>query len=85
MHLLRTIARHYAQQTGLESDDLQQVGCIGLIKVYNRYDSLRDGPFPSFAKQHIRGAIPHFLRDRVGLTRLPRAVEQWAMQMVLSS
>ena len=38
LHLVRSIARHYAQQTGLESDDLQQVGCLGLIKAYNSYD-----------------------------------------------
>ena len=85
LHLVRPIARHYAQQTGLESDDLLQVGCLGLIKAYNRYDAQRGAPFPSFAKPHIRGAILHFLRDRVGLIRLPRAVEERAMQMVRSS
>ena len=41
--------------------------------------------FSSFAKPHIRGAILHFLRDRVGLIRLPRTVEERAMQMVRSS
>ena len=68
LHLVQPIARHYAQQTGLESDDLLQVGCLGLIKAYNRYDAQRGAPFPSFAKPQIRGAILHFLRDRVGLT-----------------
>ena len=70
------------RQTGLESDDLLQVGCLGLIKAYNRYDAKRGAPFPSFAKPHIRGAILHFLRDRAGLIRLPRAVEERAMKMV---
>ena len=45
LHLVRPIARHYAQQTGLESDDLLQVGCLGLIKAYNRYDAQRGPPF----------------------------------------
>ena len=45
LHLVRSIARHYAQQTGLESDDLLQVGCLGLIKAYNRYDAQRGLPF----------------------------------------
>ena len=85
LHLVQPIARHYAQKTGLESDDLLQVGCLGLIKAYNRYDAQRGTPFPSFAKPHIRGAIVHFLRDRVGLIRLPRAVEERAMQMMRSS
>ena len=84
LHLVRPIARHYAQQTGLESDDLLQVGCLGLIKAYNRYDAQRGAPFPSFAKPHIRGAILHFLRDSVGLIRLPRAVEERAMRMMRS-
>ena len=54
-------------------------------QAYNRYDAQRGVPFPSFAKPHIRGAILHFLRDRVGLIRLPRAVEERAMQMMRSS
>ena len=82
LHLVRPIALHYAQQTGLESDDLLQVGCLGLIKAYNRYEAEQGAPFPSFAKPHIRGAILHFLRDRAGLVRLPRAVEERAMKMV---
>ena len=82
LHLVRPIAHHYAQQTGLESDDLLQVGCLGLIKAYSRYEAQRGTPFPSFAKPHIRGAILHFLRDRVGLIRLPRAVEERAMKMI---
>ena len=61
------------------------MGCLGLIKAYNRYDAQRGAPFPSCAKSHIRGAILHFLRDRVGLIRLPRAAEERAMQMVRSS
>ena len=82
LHLVRPIALHYAQQTGLESDDLLQVGCLGLIKAYNRYEAQRGAPFPSFAKPHIRGAILHFLRDRAGLIRLPRAVEERAIKMM---
>ena len=85
LHLVRPIALHYAQQTGLERDDLLQVGCLGLIKAYNRYEAQRGAPFPSFAKPHIRGAILHFLRDRAGLIRLPRAVEERAMKMVRDS
>ena len=58
------------------------MGYLGLIKAYNRYEAQRGAPFPSFAKPHIRGAILHFLRDRSGLIRLPRAVEERAMKMV---
>ena len=36
LHLVRPIARPYSQKTGLESDDLKQVGCLDMIKAYNR-------------------------------------------------
>ena len=56
-----------------------------LIKAYNRYDAQLGAPFPNFAKPHIRGAILHLFRDRIGLIRVPRAVEERAMQMVCRS
>ena len=85
LHLVRPIARHYAQQTGQDHDDLLQVGYLGLIKACNRFEPQRGNSFPSFAKPHIRGAILHFLRDKVGLIRLPRAVEERAMQITKHS
>ena len=81
LHLVQPIARHYAQQTGQDPDDLLQVGCLGLIKASNRFAPQRGSSFTSFAKPHIRGAILHFLRAKVGLIRLPRAVEERAMQL----
>ena len=81
LHLVRPIARHYARRTGQDHDDLLQVGCLGLIQACKRYEPQRGTSFTSFAKPHIRGAILHFLRDRVGLIRLPRAVEERAMQI----
>ena len=85
LHLVGPIARHYARQTGLEHDDLLQVGCLGLIKASSRFQPQRGTTFPSYAKPHIRGAILHFLRDRVGLIRLPRAVEERAMRVIRTS
>ena len=84
LHLVPPIARHYAHRTGLDHDDLLQVGCLGLIQASNRYDAERGRPFPSFAKPHIRGAILHFLRDSVGLIRLPRAVQERAIRALRS-
>lgn len=81
MNLVRPIARHYARQTGFDHDDLLQVGCLGLIKASSRYDPARGATFPSYAKPHIRGAILHFLRDSVGLVRLPRGVDERAMRL----
>jgi len=85
LHLVHPIARHYAQQTGQDHEDLLQVGCLGLIKACNRFEPHRGHSLTSFAKPHIRGAILHFLRDKVGLIRLPRAVEERAMQITKHS
>ena len=85
LHLVRPIAKHYALQTGQDHEDLLQVGYLGLINASNRFEPQRGTTFTSFAKPHIRGAILHFLRDRVGLIRLPRAVEERAMQIVRNS
>ena len=59
LHLVRPIARHYALQTGLESDDLLQVGCLGLIKAYNRYDT-PSGWLPSQASPTRTFGEPFF-------------------------
>ena len=82
---MRPIAKHYAQQTGQDHDDLLQVGCLGLIKAFNRFEPQRCTSFSTFAKPHIRGSILHYLRDKVGLIRLPRAVEERAMQVAKNS
>ena len=82
LHLVHPIARHYAERTGQDQDDLLQVGCLGLIKASNRYEAQRGTSFTSYAKPHIRGAILHFLRDKVGMIRLPRAVEERAMRVM---
>ena len=63
LHLVRPIARHYAQQTGLESDDLLQVGCLGLIKAYNRYEAQRGHPFQA-SPSHTSGE-PFFISSAI--------------------
>ena len=84
LHLVRPIATHYALHSGHDRDDLLQVGYLGLIKASNRFKAENGATFPSFARPHIRGAILHYLRDRVGLIRLPRSVEERAIQLMQS-
>ncbi|WCS67991.1 RNA polymerase sigma-G factor [Bacillus phage vB_BsuM-Goe26] len=45
------------------SDDLLQIGYIGLIHAYNRYDPNKNIKFSSFAYSTIRGTILKYLRD----------------------
>ena len=79
--LVHPIAKHYALRTGQDRDDLIQVGRLGLIKAAIRFSPTGDNTFAAFAKPHIRGAILHYLRDRVALVRLPRRVEERGLQL----
>ncbi|MCB4427731.1 hypothetical protein FZX09_02730 [Synechococcus sp. MU1643] len=65
LHLVQPIARHYAQQTGLENGDLLQVGCLGLIKDCNRYDALRGETFQ--ASPSRTSGEPYFISSVTAL------------------
>ena len=71
-NLVRPIALHYASCSRESSDDLQQVGLLGLIRAAELYRQERQTPFSAFARPHIRGAILHYLRDCAPVVRLPR-------------
>lgn len=71
-NLVRPIALHYASCSRESSDDLQQVGLLGLIRAAELYRQERETPFSAFARPHIRGAILHYLRDCAPVVRLPR-------------
>ncbi len=70
--LVRPIALHYARWTRESSDDLIQVGLLGLIRAAELYRPERSVPFAAFARPHIRGAMLHYLRDKAPCIRLPR-------------
>ena len=70
--IVRPLALHYAHRSPEPSEDLMQVGLMGLIRAAELYDRDRHTPFEAFARPHIRGAILHYLRDFAPLVRLPR-------------
>jgi RNA polymerase sigma-B factor len=70
--LVRPIALHYARCSQQPSDDLIQVGLLGLIRAAELFAADRQIPFGAFARPHIRGAILHYLRDCAPSVRLPR-------------
>jgi RNA polymerase sigma-B factor len=70
--LVRPLAIHYARCSQECSEDLIQVGLLGLIRAAELYSKERKIPFEAFARPHIRGAILHYLRDVAPRVRLPR-------------
>lgn len=70
--LVTRVARVYHRRTGVDLDDLAQVGCIGLLRAVHRYDPSLGFSFEAYASRLIAGEIAHFLRDLVYLIRPPR-------------
>lgn len=81
LRLVQPIARHYAQRSGEDRDDLLQVGYLGLIRAAGLYDSSKGVPFEAFARPHVKGAILHYLRDSRGLVKLPRRLQERAQRL----
>ena len=48
---------------GYETEDLYQIGCIGLIKAIKRFDINLDVQLSTYAVPYIMGEIKRFIRD----------------------
>ncbi|HBB30582.1 MAG TPA: RNA polymerase subunit sigma [Cyanobacteria bacterium UBA8803] len=83
--LVRKEAHHWANQCTESYEDLLQVGCIGLIRAIERFDTTKGKAFSSFAIPYIRGEIQHYLRDRGSSVRIPRrwlALRQQSVSLI---
>lgn len=68
------VQRIYAQlPSGVEEDDLTNVGVIGLIDAIDRYDPTRGTKFTTYAAFRIRGAVMGELRSRDVVSRTNRS------------
>lgn len=70
--LVRKIAHRIRQQCAEPYEDLEQIGCLGLIRAIERFNPRQGCAFSSFAVPYIRGEILHFLRDNGSLVKIPR-------------
>ena len=74
MPLVKSFARRYSGGGELY-EDLVQVGCIGLIKAVDRFDSRR-AEFGAFVIPNVAGEIKRYLRDRAWPVRVPRRLQE---------
>lgn len=80
MPLARSLALRYRRQT--ESlDDLIQVANLGLLKAIDGFDPERGRPFNAYAVPTILGELRRHFRDHVWNVRLPRRLQELAMQI----
>ena len=63
-------------------DDLFQIGCIGLIKAIDNFDSSLNVKFSTYAVPMIIGEIRRFLRDNANSIRVSRSLRDTAYKAI---
>ncbi|MFD7966211.1 RNA polymerase sigma factor SigF [Streptomyces zaomyceticus] len=66
---------------GDETEDVVQVGMIGLIKAIDRFDLSREVEFATFAVPYIVGEIKRFFRDTTWAVHVPRRLQEARVEL----
>ncbi|MFJ8677620.1 SigB/SigF/SigG family RNA polymerase sigma factor [Streptomyces sp. NPDC093589] len=74
LSLVRYVARRFRSR-GQETEDLLQVGTIGLIKAIDRFEVLLENEFTTFAIPYITGEIKRYFRDTTWSVHVPRRLQ----------
>ncbi len=77
--LVWSVVRRFSGR-GYESDDLYQLGCIGLVKAVQKFDFSKNVQFSTYAVPMILGEIRKFLRDD-GTIKVSRSIKELAMKI----
>lgn len=76
--LVWSIARRFVNR-GQDLEDIFQVGCIGMLKAINRFDTSYGVRFSTYAVPMIIGEIQRFLRDD-GIIKVSRSLKELAVK-----
>ena len=68
---------------GVESEDLFQIGSIGLLKAIDKFDFSYDVKFSTYAVPMVSGEIQRFLRDD-GIIKVSRSLKEMAYKAFLA-
>lgn len=79
MPLVSAISKKFLNR-GYEYDDIFQLGCMGLIKAINNFDSSYNVKFSTYAVPMIMGEIKRFIRDD-GIIKVSRSVKNTARKL----
>ncbi|WP_026884404.1 RNA polymerase sporulation sigma factor SigF [Clostridium akagii] len=77
--LVSSISKRFLNR-GYEYDDIFQIGCLGLIKAINNFDSNFGVKFSTYAVPMIMGEIKRFLRDD-GIIKVSRSIKNTARKI----
>lgn len=78
--LIWSIVRRFLNR-GHEGEDLFQIGCIGMLKAIDRFDTEFDVAFSTYAVPMIAGEIRRFIRDD-GIVKISRKMKENQMKIM---
>ena len=78
--LIWSIVRRFLNR-GHEGEDLFQIGCIGMLKAIDRFDTEFDVAFSTYAVPMIAGEIRRFIRDD-GIVKISRKIKENQMNII---
>ena len=76
MVLVKKIANTISMQSGVNNEDLVQVGSLGLIKAIDAYKPDMNTKFRTYATYFIKGEIKHYLRYKAAMIKAPRELQE---------
>ena len=74
LRLVLSVIRRF-QNSSENADDLFQIGCIGLIKAIDNFDTTLQVKFSTYAVPMITGEVKRFLRDD-GMIKVSRSLKE---------
>ncbi|WP_315117534.1 RNA polymerase sporulation sigma factor SigF [uncultured Clostridium sp.] len=77
--LVSAISKKFLNR-GYEYEDIYQIGCMGLIKAINNFDSNYGVKFSTYAVPMIMGEIKRFIRDD-GIIKVSRSIKNTARKL----
>lgn len=78
--LVRYLAHRFAGR-GEPTDDLVQIGTVGLLQSIDRFEPERGLEFSTFATPNILGEIKRHFRDRGWMVRVPRRLQELQVEV----
>jgi len=78
--LIWSIVRRFLNREH-EGEDLFQIGCIGMLKAIDRFDTEFDVAFSTYAVPMIAGEIRRFIRDD-GIVKISRKIKENQMKIM---
>lgn len=79
--LVKKISSHLARRSTDPTEDILQVGILGLIKAVKMFDSKVSNNFKTYATYFITGEIRHYLRDKASIIKAPREIYELAYRV----